>query len=295
MRTLVVTAADEAFFPLLDDLLRSLQQWEPSPYTDIACFDLGLAPDSRASVARRVSHLIEPGWDLPVDGDLRAKAPWKRALTVRPFLPRYFPGYDVYVWIDADAWVQERFALEWLVAGAARGSLSIAPHAHPAYRTPPHVARWRVGVMQAYFGPEAPQAIPQDYYFNAGVFALRSDAPHWALWAKWLTRGLEATGGKTCTDQVALNYAVHSERAPVSVLPARCNWVCHLALPGFDSTDGKFCEPVAPRRRIGILHLTLDSKYRKAELRSKGSIRTISLRFPAVHTETPSHLSAIAP
>lgn len=88
-----------------------LEQWESRPYADIACFDVGLAPDRRADVARRVAHLIDPGWDLPVDRKLRAQRPALRSITVRPFLPRYLPGYDIYVWIDADAWVQERSAI----------------------------------------------------------------------------------------------------------------------------------------------------------------------------------------
>jgi hypothetical protein len=42
MRTLVVTAADEAFAPLLRGLVASLHQWDPRPFTDLACLDVGL-------------------------------------------------------------------------------------------------------------------------------------------------------------------------------------------------------------------------------------------------------------
>jgi hypothetical protein len=96
MRTLLVTAANEAFMPLLRGLVGSLQQWEPRPFTDLACFDLRFTPESRRWIERFATHVVTPGWDLPVDEELRRQQPELRALTVRPFLPRYFPGYDVY-------------------------------------------------------------------------------------------------------------------------------------------------------------------------------------------------------
>jgi lipopolysaccharide biosynthesis glycosyltransferase len=282
MRTLFVTAADEAYFPLLNDLIRSLHQWQTSPFTDLACFDVGLAPNSRASIARHVSHIIEPGWDLLVDEDLRAKVPALRALTVRPFLPRYFPGYDVYLWIDADAWVQERFALEWYIGSAAQGLLGAVPHFHVAYRQRPDVLRGRPRRMQAYFGVEAVEEFRWDMYLNSGVFALRSDAPHWALWARSFATGLAATNGKLCCDQTALNHVVWGQNLPVKPLPALCNWLCHLALPGFDLARRRFCEPVAPGHPLGILHLTAETKNRKVVLRAGGSTHVISLRFPGI-------------
>jgi lipopolysaccharide biosynthesis glycosyltransferase len=267
MRTLVVTAADEAFAPLLRGLVDSLHQWEPRPFTDLACFDLGLAPESRAWIARRAAHVVEPGWDLDVNAARRASSPALRACTVRPFLPRYFPGYDVYLWIDADAWVQERFALDWYFAVAAGGPLAAATHVDRAYIQTPAALRWRMDRRQAYYGEEARERVLWETSFNSGVFALRADAPHWAKWAKWFGAGLERAGGKLLCDQTALNQAIFEEGLPVSPLPALCNWLCHLAPPAVDLARGRFCEPFPPRNPIGILHLTADTKDLALELR----------------------------
>jgi hypothetical protein len=280
LRTLIVTAADEAFVPLLRGLVESLQQWTPRPYTDLACLDLGLSAANRDWVARYAAHVIEPGWDLGVDEQARTAHPEWRALTARPFLPRYFPGYDVYVWIDADAWVQERFALDWYTILADKGQLAITPHVDRAYRTTPHLIHSRMSRMRAYFGPEAEKRTLWDRYFNAGVFALRADAPHWAIWATWFRAGLDATAGKLCCDQTALNQAIWMDRLPVAPLPALCNWLCHLAVPAFDPRRGRFCEPILPRNSIGILHLAADSKDRVLALRGDGWERRITLRFP---------------
>ena len=79
-------------------------------------------------------RLIENGGQFTsVDTALRECTPHLRSLTARPFLPDYFPGYDVYIWIDCDAWVQEQFALEWLFYTAASGALGIVPELDRSY------------------------------------------------------------------------------------------------------------------------------------------------------------------
>lgn len=278
-RTLVVTAADEAYMPLLRGLVESLHQWKPRPFTDFACFDLGFADESKRWIEGYATHVVVPGWDLPVDEKLRNAQPELRALTVRPFLRHYFPGYDTYLWIDSDAWVQERFAIEWLLAASMRGELAVAPQLHPAYCHTPEVFGWRMQRMQACFGRESAHQLLWNSYFNAGVFALRSSSPHWALWAKWFDEGLRATDGKVCCDQTALNQAIWVERMPVNPLSALCNWLCHLALPRLDLVRGRFCEPTTPGHPIGILHLSAHTKDSMLVVRSKDHTRTISLRY----------------
>lgn len=276
MRTLIVTAANEAFMPLLRGLIHSLAQWQPQPFTAIACFDLGLAPESQGWVQQQVAHLVVPGWDLPVDPQLCAQQPHLRAFTVRPFLRDHFPGYDLYLWIDADAWVQEPFALDWYFAIARSGCLAAAPEVDRAYRDSPNLVEWRTGRMQQYFGDEAGKRAVWDTYFNAGVFALAAKAPHWQPWAECFRQGLEATRGRLCCDQTALNHALWTQNLPVHALPATANWLCHLAAPGYNPRLGKFCEPLAPSGLIGILHLTGSTKH----LAYQGGTQTISLRFP---------------
>lgn len=279
MRTLIVTGADETFLPLLRGLLGSLQQWRAAPANAIACFDLGLAPQSRAWVAAQVTHLVEPGWDLPVADVLRVQKPHLRALTVRPFLPRYFPGYDVYIWIDADAWVQEYFAIDWLEAAAVTGALAAVPHLDRAYRQSPHIIEWRVQQMQAGFGTAAAELAIWSPYFNAGVFAMTADAPHWRLWQRHFSEGLKASKGLACCDQSALNHMLWSENLPVHPLPALCNWLCHLAEPDFDFEHRRFRKPFSPQNPIGILHLTAHSKDTVLSLRRHGVPYRISLHF----------------
>jgi len=280
-RALVVSAADDGFMSLLRGLLASLAAMPTRTQFGVACLDVGLSAPHRAEVAAQVDHLVEAGWDLEVAAAEQVARPALRALTARPFLPRYFPGYPCYLWLDADTWVQNDFALGWAVDGAAHGALAIATHADRAYRPAPILQRWRCRRAHAYFGRAAAERLTWDRYFNAGVFALAADAPHWAAWAEAFARGLAATDGRLCCDQTALNEALHVAALPVSPLPASCNWLCHLALPAYDERRQCFCEPHPPHHPIGVLHLTSGTKDQCVEVRgADGGLRTLRLRYP---------------
>lgn len=86
------------------------------------------------------------------------------------------------------------------------------------------------------------------------------------------------------TDQTALNVALYRDLENFARLPAWCNWLCHRALP-IIGEDGDFLEAGYPFRRIGILHLTAETKNGEFELTvDGGGARVTSLRCPWVET-----------
>ena len=268
MRSIIITAADELFAGHLRRLLQSLHQWDTPLCDAIGVLDLGLADTTINEVRECVDHFVVPGWDLPCDPSLRKSKPYLKAQTVRPFLPRYFPGYDLYLWLDADTWVQERFAVEQFFRAAQQGALGIVAQKHPSYVHTANVVAWRRRRLEKYFGPNAPTLLDSHPYYNAGAFSLRADAPHWDSWAQHFRRGLENCPIFVC-DQTALNYAIWKDQLPVHSLPALCNWCCHLAMPGLDSITGKLCEPQAPHQPIGLIHMTAGSKGAAPDKRSR--------------------------
>ena len=94
---------------------------------------------------------------------------------------------------------------------------------------------------------------------NAGVFALKADAPHWI----GLGRDLSArrcSARPIMTDQLALNVLVYDKGFAHEPLPSRCNWPIHHATPAWDAERGLFVEPAMPYEPLGILHLTIYTK-----------------------------------
>ncbi len=260
MSVLIVSATDETFMPWFSRLATSLCAVNAFRIADFACLDLGLGQESRSVIAEYGTKIVVPEWDLPVDTELTRSKPHLRALTARPFLPRYFPGYDIYLWIDSDAWVQGGFAIDWYLEGAQQGALAAVPETDRSYSQTQGTWSWRFEGLNSYFGNEAAQKVLSERYLNAGVFALRGDAPHWAAWERWFEIGIKSSDGKAINDQTALNHAVWTESLPVQPLPALCNWLCHLATPVFNPTTGRYHEPHIPYRPIGIIHCTGESK-----------------------------------
>ncbi|HTV46645.1 MAG TPA: hypothetical protein VMF05_15135 [Stellaceae bacterium] len=253
---LIVSAADRAYFPLLCDTVSSIQELRPD--AAIGILDIGLDHEQREWLAARVTHLVQPGWDLDFPGRERI-AEARKAQFARPFLPRHFPGYDTYLWIDADAWVQDWGAIELYVAAAATGRLAITPEIDRAYKRHYKRPKW-LGMTLAWknyreaFGWRIADRLGRNPMVNCGVFALRGDAPHWQIWARIMTRVAQRTRF-FFVEQTALNYAIFAEHVPVDFLPAYCNWMPGDAAPAFDADRGLFVEPYSPHQPIGIMHL----------------------------------------
>ncbi len=252
----VVSAADSPYFPLLQDAVLSVRAQRPD--VAIGVLDLGLAPDERAWLAERVRHVVHPQWDFAFPGRERAPAALKAELA-RPFLPRYFPGYRMYLWLDADAWLQDWRVIDLYCAAAGLDKLAITPEIDRAYKR--HYKRPKLfGMNLAWknyreaFGWRVADRLGRNPMVNGGVLALHAEAPHWAAWRRVLTRVLQRTSF-TPAGQTALNYVIFAEHLPVNFLPAYCNWMPGDAAPVFDADRGLFVEPYAPHQVIGIMHL----------------------------------------
>lgn len=281
---LIVSGADSGYFPLLRDTVLSILAARPD--AAIGILDVGLDAAQREWLAPRVAHLVRPGWDIDFPG--RARTPeMRKAQFARPFLPRHFPGYEVYLWIDADAWLQDWRAVGLYVAAAGHDKLAITPEIDRAYKR--HYKRpklfgrtlaWK-NYRQA-FGWRVADRLGRNPMVNCGVFALHREAPHWAAWA----RVIEQVAQRTrffFVEQTALNYVIFAERLPVDFLPAYCNWMPGDAAPAFDAGRSLFVEPYTPHEPIGVMHLAGREQkthvFRLARL-DGGEVET-SLRYSA--------------
>jgi hypothetical protein len=253
---IIVSAADSGYFPLLRDTVLSVRALKPT--VPIGVLDLGLTADQVAWLGEQATRIVRPGWDIAFPGSERMPDTFK-AQVARPFLPRHFPGYAMYFWLDADAWLQDWRAVELYRAAAAKGRLAITVEIDRAYKR--HYKRpklfgrtlpWKC--YRAAFGWRVADRLGRNPFANCGVFALREEAPHWQAWARLTAQVLQRTRF-FFAEQIALNYMIFGDGLPADFLPAYCNWAVGDAAPAFDAARGLFVEPYAPHEPIGVVHL----------------------------------------
>lgn len=284
-KAIIVSGSDDRFFPLLDDLVASVSQNVQITDLDVGVYDFGLSRENSDNLRDRGVSVLDPGWDLQPPNVERAPF-YKKYVTAAPFAARHFPGYDVYVWIDADAWVQTTEAIELLIAGALKSGMAACQEADRHYPIPLSggrvqawpllsdlgyrrgVVTWQYKMFRKAFGLKVANETFFRPVINAGVYAIARDAPHWGRWAETLERGLSGDPRKW-SDQVSLNFALYAYDLPIELLPARCNWLCSLCDPVFDTERGLLVEPMLPHDPIGIIHLINKAK------QSEHVVRTI--------------------
>ena len=286
-RTIAITGGDAAYFDLMRDCIESLQASGEGQALALGVLDCGLTEAQREWCRERGAILVVPQWDFDFPGRDALKDGYK-ALTARPFLPRYFPGFDLYLWIDGDCWVQQGDAVGLFLAAARTGALAAAPEIHRSMRHYRHA--WQEfssingAAFEACFGREIAERLIRYPLINAGVFALAADAPHWQGWARLLGEALQRS--TDMTDQVALNVLVYDRGYSCEPLPSRCNWPVHHATPAWDAARRLFVEPALPYEPLGILHLTIYTKrFATLDVREVGGpdagrVRARSLRWP---------------
>jgi len=283
----IVSGADSGYFPLLRDLVLSIRDKPAGAAAPIGVFDLGLSAEQRSWLGEQGVAMAAPGWD--VDFPRREKTPLiRKAQIARPFLRHYFPGYATYLWIDADAWVQEWSAVEMLLAASAGGKLAICPELDRSYKR--HYKRpkllgmtlqWRC--YRTAYGLRVADRLGRNPMLNCGVFALRADSPSWDGWIAAMKTALQRTNF-VFIEQIALNYAVFAGTIAATFLPASCNWLCGDAAPMWDAARRRLVEPNAPHLPLGILHLAGEGQKEKSFTLAAidGGSLTTGLRYSAL-------------
>ena len=217
-----------------------------------------------------------------------AAGPIHASLIERTRLPQLLPGHDIYVWLDSDTWLQSWRPVELLVEGASLGPVAAVPEIHRSYRN--YRDGWdefravNGAAFRKAFGRDTGDRLMRRPLINAGAFAMRAASPLWAAWQRSLDLALASSSDMV--DQVALNHAIYEGGFEDVRLPATCNWIVHHATPAWDETTGLLVEPALPFEPMGLVHLTLGTKWEGerpvATARRRGEQRSMSLRYPGL-------------
>lgn len=282
MNAVILSAADANYYHLLRGLLLSLRAQPSSRELPVAVLDVGLEAAQRAALADEGVRCVEAGLPPLLTRD-DGRPVLSAAQRLRPHLPRLVPGYETYLWMDADLWVQLDWVVPLFLRAAAGGAMAIVPEVHVAYPSLYGMKQVR-GLHALYsrlFDKATADALAANPTINSGLFALAAEAPHWRLWDETL-QAILARDSFYYAEQIALNHLLYARprEAPARFLAAGCNWICHQALPVVDHRSGLLCDPVPPYQPLGVVHLTVGAKEGEKSLRSTdGARRTRSLKY----------------
>ncbi|UBF28965.1 hypothetical protein K9N68_14660 [Kovacikia minuta CCNUW1] len=294
---LIASAADAAYFGWLNDLITSVLTTRASLQRSLdydlalGCFDVGLTEQQQHWLQQNGVQLVEPLWHVIDEEQSKDITPFLRALLAKAFLSEYFPGYDIYLWIDADAWVQDWRAIDLFVQGAhERKGLAIVPeltrNSPGFYGQLDTVLQYHREILIRLTDEETANQLYLYPLLNLGAYALHKNALHWINWQLCLQRMLQAHPPEFMMETVSLVVAAYGCAGfeQIEFLPAWCNWTTHsMTLPCWDREQSCFVERYLPRHPIGILHLS-GMKYKNDSIQVVPTVQgdqiEMSLRYP---------------
>ena len=264
-KNVIVTLADSNYFELLSELIQSIKRFKESENTAICVLDAGLTENQKKNLENKVDEIKSAEWDIKVSEFKVKGREWLKSQVSRAFLPKYFPNYEKYLWIDCDAWVNDWKCIEIYLKACDGNKLGITQTIGPGYKITSKV-NWLFGRLAIIKSQNFKHAIKSNIgyakarklafapHINIGAFSLEKNSPIWLIWQKNLYQTLKS-GDIFGSEQLAINMSVYIDEVDTEFLPLNCNWLTSNLLPKFDEKNDTFVEPYLPNYKIGIMHL----------------------------------------
>jgi hypothetical protein len=273
----IVSLADSNYFCLLEELINSIKKFKESSNIAICILDAGLSNEQKEILSTKVDEIKSAEWDIEVPDNKVKGREWLKSQVSRAFIPKYFPNYEKYLWIDCDAWVNNWSTIELYFKACDNGKLGITQTIGPGYKITSKV-NWIFGKLAIVKSQNFKHAVKSKIsyakarklafapHINIGVFSLEKNSTVWDTWQKNLRQTLKH-GDIFGSEQLAINMSVYIDDIETEFLPLNCNWIASNLLPKFDEENSTFVEPYLPNYKIGIMHLAAGIWKNKKDMR----------------------------
>ncbi len=279
----IVSLADSNYFDLLNELVNSILQFKESEDIDICILDAGLTAEQISILSKKVKQIKKAEWDIAVPSHKVGQKEWLKSQVSRAFLPKYFPGYKKYLWIDCDAWVNDWSSVDLYFNACENGKLGITQTLGPGYKIMSKV-KWLFGkiaivksqnfkhAISSKIGIEKARKLAFAPHINIGVFSLEENSNCWKSWQENLKKTL-SSGRIFGSEGLAINMSVYIDNIDTEFLPLNCNWIASNMLPKYDEKRKTFVEPYLPNYKIGVMHLAAGIWKDKIDMRVDKNVK----------------------
>tara|TARA_B100001540_G_C15695096_1_gene591124 strand:- start:103 stop:1005 length:903 start_codon:yes stop_codon:yes gene_type:complete len=259
----ITTTCSDKYFHLFEELVDSIRRFSDSDTVDINVVKRGLSLENLKKLGNKIQNVSEIKSFVKNDSN-----PIDHA---QLFIKDYFPGYEKYVFLDSDIWLNSWPVFKLLIDSTAKGKFAVSSMAD---RHQDNIMR--VDWILRNFGLVKPQNLKHSIklgvssdiikkislkpHLNSGVTALDIKSTFWDYWIKNYEY-LNGLGKKNyCNSQLSLNYAVYVDEAPTNILPHYVNCMPNLRNVLFDTDKNIFREKYMPHDEIGFMHLAGGAK-----------------------------------
>ena len=268
-KTALVFSTDRGFAPLAKGLVLSLLGQKGHARFSLNMVDIGCSAVTLAWMKKHGVNVAKFDREKYLGKIEVTTKPYQQAMHCRPFLGDIFPGSDIYVWCDADIWVQDISYLLTYVEVVEKNpeKVPISPLVDFSYGFSYENFSEFVGYNKTWYtdtyGPVVASTYCNKAVLSSGVFAMHRGNPLWKAWANEmaaiLKRSYTSHFSSHLAEQTAFNYLLYSSGRfiPVSALH---NYNCHIGR-AVRSEKSTVQIDYAPFDSIGIIHLTYASQY----------------------------------
>lgn len=302
----ICSGSDHSYFPLLREMIYSIKRFPQAAGFKFAVIDAGLTDEDRAWLKDNVDYIHAPDWPSKIAEKKAQGKVQLKSCVCRPWINTYFPGHDIYIWMDADTWLQDWEGMALLIEGAKREKLAIAGQVDRCYPRaarilflgplPIKVTGFYYSNAKKAFGYDVAKKLYPFHVLQAGAFGLSGTAPHWKRWQELVLEAVKR--GKVFTaEQLCLGILCYLEGYGLESLPAWTQWSANTT-PLYDPDTKMLVEPYLPNKTLSILHLCglndmrLDRSITTSLQTTDGKTITGTLRVPDYDGEKDAEIVA---
>ena len=264
----IVSGCDQNYFDLIKNLILSLKKSKSLDLADLCVFNINFNKRQLSFLKKYCSKIKKPNWDIKIKYPAKE---WKKLLMCRPFIINYFKGYEQYIWLDADTFVQNNKFIDKFYTASKKGKISICTETDINYLNNQSnsnfkkiffnifkIKGWTYKNNKKYLNKKFAEFQIDKPLFNAGVFSIPKESKLWADWKNLYKKILLNAKNEYALnmDQASLNYCLYKNLSRVNIFDAKYNWLVKNKTPLICTKTNKYYSNQIPCEEISILHLT---------------------------------------
>jgi hypothetical protein len=247
----------ECFIQLLESL-RATQLYKEIP---IMIMDTGLTDTDKTFIQKTFGPVTikDPEWDVDISASVQTSGGERltkglKACTARPFIPKHFPGYRYYFWIDTDVWIQDERCLDLMIDQAVRQGVSATYHFSGTQSFIFSGSWWdRMTQNGEWILPEQATFLQDKKVIAGGAICIDNQTGIFKTWQQAFTADFAHSKQAWGPDELSCLYSVYKNCPKLEYLGFEQAYSMNFTGPPIVNTDGILCVPDSAKV-VGLFH-----------------------------------------